>query len=57
MVVPEHGLVSAVGETLVPHRHLASLVGYEDNEQLYSSRLGPAEEMLAQSQCVFFAVV
>lgn len=57
VVVPEHWLVSFVGETLVPHRHLASFVRNKDNEQLNAGSLGPAEEMVAQPQCVFFTVV
>lgn len=43
VVVPEHWFISAIGETLVPHRHLTSVVGNEHNKQLDARILGPVE--------------
>lgn len=57
VVVPEHWLVSTVGQSLVPHGHLASLVRHEHHEELCVGRIGSAEKMRAQPDRVFFAVV
>lgn len=57
VVVPEHRLVSAVRQALVPHRHLASLVGDEHDEELHVRSVGSIEEVRAKTHRVFLAVV
>ena len=57
VVVPEHRLVSAVRQALVPHRHLLGLVRDEHDEELYVRGLRSVEEVRAETHHVFLAVV